>query len=437
MGARRLISAANSQLIEMKSRAQKYSHWPKVLKVLQHLQDSGHTAYFAGGAVRDLLLNREPQDFDIATDATPERVEALFSKTIPVGKEFGVMIVQEEGLGVEVATFRHDGPYRDGRRPESISFSNEREDALRRDFTINALFWDPIAGKLIDHVGGWADLQTRTLKTVGSPHARFAEDKLRMLRAIRFVAQLGFSIQAETLGAIQSLATEIRLVSVERIRHELEKLWRAKGVSEGLRLLEESGLRREILPDWQWCTSKTLFSRALAIMAQTSPELKVRLFALSCAQLEFDPAGKGMSFIKSLEAFRFSKELLRGLALWISQLKSLQKASWRLGPQLSLAEAKEILAGPQGLSFLEVIQLWRGESRGEFDAFLGQMLPFRPGESLPLPWFGGEDLKKVGMAPGPQMGDMLQELWKGQLENRWSGRAQAEEWLRAQTSRCK
>ena len=194
-------------------------------KIVARLQAAGFAAFWVGGCVRDFLLGNEPHDFDIATNAKPEQVERLFSKTIPVGKQFGVMVVVESGQEFQVATFRAEADYQDGRRPEKIEFANAEADAARRDFTVNGLFYNPLTKKIHDWVGGEKDLRAKIIRTIGVAEERFGEDHLRMLRAIRFAARLGFEIEAKTFAAIQALAPKIKIISAERIREELMKLF--------------------------------------------------------------------------------------------------------------------------------------------------------------------------------------------------------------------
>jgi poly(A) polymerase len=194
-------------------------------QIVERLQQAGFAAFWVGGCVRDFLLGREPQDFDIATDAKPEEVENLFSKTIPVGKKFGVTLIVERGHQFQVATFRSEADYRDGRRPEKVVFASAEADAARRDFTVNGLFYDPLTEKIHDWVGGEKDLRAKIIRTIGAPEERFGEDHLRMLRAVRFAAQLGFEIEPKTFSAVQMLAEKIKVISAERVRDELIKLF--------------------------------------------------------------------------------------------------------------------------------------------------------------------------------------------------------------------
>jgi len=199
--------------------------------------------------MRDSLLGRHPGDYDIATSALPAQIENLFEHTVPVGRKFGVIVVLEDKRQFQVATFRSEADYQDGRRPERVSFSDARADALRRDFTVNGLFFDPVRKKLHDWVGGEADLRAKLIRTIGSPQERFAEDHLRLLRAVRFAAQLGFEIEPGTFAAIKAKAARIRGISAERIREELIKLFSPPHASRGLDLLRQSGLLEHVLPE--------------------------------------------------------------------------------------------------------------------------------------------------------------------------------------------
>ena len=218
-------------------------------EIVRRLQAAGFAAFWVGGCVRDFLLGREPEDFDIATDAKPEQVEKLFKRSIPVGKKFGVVVVIENKHQFQIATFRAEAEYRDGRRPEKVTFASAEADATRRDFTVNGLFYDPLTDKTHDWVGGEKDLRARIIRTIGAPEERFGEDHLRMLRAVRFAARLGFEIEAKTFAAIQSLAPKIKLISAERVRDELIKLF-SPLVSETLTLTPAlSPGERENMPE--------------------------------------------------------------------------------------------------------------------------------------------------------------------------------------------
>ena len=219
------------------------------VEIVRRLQTAGFSAFWVGGCVRDFLLGREPQDYDIATSARPEQVEKLFKRTVAVGRKFGVMVVIESGRQFQVATYRAEADYRDGRHPEQVTFANAEADAQRRDFTVNGLFYDPVTEKLHDWVGGEKDLRAKIIRTIGVPEERFAEDHLRLLRAVRFAAQLGFEIEPQTFAAIKRLAPKIELISAERIRDELIKLFAPPHAARGLVLLLKSGLLPGVLPE--------------------------------------------------------------------------------------------------------------------------------------------------------------------------------------------
>ncbi|MGC4031039.1 MAG: CCA tRNA nucleotidyltransferase [Tepidisphaeraceae bacterium] len=218
------------------------------LTVVRTLRDAGHVAYFAGGCVRDALLGLTPKDYDVATDATPDRVRQLFKNTQAVGAAFGVILVRLSGEQIEVATFRSDGNYADGRRPESVTFSTAEADADRRDFSINGLFFDPIEDRVIDYVNGQADLTAHVLRTIGTPAERFAEDHLRLLRAVRFAARFGLTVEPNTAAAIDAAAPLLPRISAERIAEELRRILTAPTRDAAYRLLWRHGLLRVLLP---------------------------------------------------------------------------------------------------------------------------------------------------------------------------------------------
>ena len=251
------------------------------------LVGEGHQALFAGGAVRDALLGIAPHDIDIATAARPEQVEALFDKTVPVGKAFGVVMVVVDGTPFEVATFREEGAYSDGRHPDEVRFADARADASRRDFTVNGLFYDPAGEQVLDFVDGRADLEAGVLRAIGDPDARFREDRLRMLRAVRFAAQLGFAIDPATWQALCRGADALDAVSAERIRDELLKVLRGPRPHEGMQLLADSGLLARFLPEavaMIGCTQPPEFHPEGDVWAHT--RMMLEMMALRAAERE-------------------------------------------------------------------------------------------------------------------------------------------------------
>src|SRR2546428_8548337 len=219
-------------------------------EIVQRLRDHGFKAYFVGGCVRDLVMRLDPKDYDITTDATPDQVMALFPDGLTVGAQFGVVAVPRESGNVEVATFRSDGIYADGRHPNEVRYAKTpKEDVQRRDFTINGLLYDPLKDQVLDYVGGQADTRERRIRTIGDPAQRFNEDRLRMLRAVRFAARFGFSLDPAARDAIRALAPEIRDVSAERARDEILKILTEGQARRGFELLEETGLLEAVLPE--------------------------------------------------------------------------------------------------------------------------------------------------------------------------------------------
>src|SRR5436190_9800989 len=222
------------------------------IDIIRELRRIGHEAYLVGGCVRDMVMGLEPPDYDIATSARPEGVVKIFPRTESIGAQFGVILVIYRGHPFEVATFRSDEAYVDGRRPTGVVFTDAKQDVLRRDFTINGLLYDPIDDRVIDYVGGQADIQAKVVRAIGDPRARFEEDKLRILRAVRFGARLGYTIEPATWEAVRAMAPKVHQVSSERIREELTRVLTEGQAVRGMQMLHESGLRAEILPELEW-----------------------------------------------------------------------------------------------------------------------------------------------------------------------------------------
>lgn len=224
--------------------------YDEALKIVDSLRANGHKAFFVGGCVRDSLLGFKPGEIDITTSARPDEVQRLFLRTVPIGESFGVVLVLSNEQQFEVATFRTESKYNDGRHPELVKYSkSEKEDVLRRDFTINGLLYDPFKNELFDYTDGLADLESNIIRTIGNPIERFSEDKLRMIRAVRFASRFGFEIENETYSAITSKAADINTISVERIREEIVKIITQKNPGIGLKMLKDSGLLEHILPE--------------------------------------------------------------------------------------------------------------------------------------------------------------------------------------------
>ena len=432
---------------------------PDSLKVGAHglakrLAGAGFQAFWVGGCVRDAQLGQAPKDYDIATDASPEEVEQLFRKTIPVGKQFGVIMVLEAGHEYQVATFRAEGDYTDGRRPGSVRFTDAREDALRRDFTINGLFYNPLADELHDWVGGQADIEARCIRTIGDPAERFGEDRLRLLRAVRFAAQLGFAIEPETFAAVQQHAAAIREVSAERIREELLKLFRPPHAARGLDLLHESRLLPEVLPELaatigceqppEYHPEGDVFTHIRLMLShlpadagttliwsvlmhdiakpvtQTSDEGRIRF-------LGHEKTGASMT-VEIMNRLRFPKAnsaVVKTCVRHHMQLKAAQ--------QMRRATLRKLFLRPTFPAELALHRLDSLASSGRLEnyEFLeAKFAEFQNQPELQKPLVDGGDLIALGQAPGAKLGKLLSDIRNRQLAGELTTREQALAWVR-------
>lgn len=381
-------------------------------RILQVLHEAGFTAYLVGGCVRDLLLDRPPNDFDVATSAPPAELLRLFPGAGLVGAHFGVVLVKEESATVEVATFRSDHVYRDGRRPEGVTYETDpRQDALRRDFTINSLMMDPRTGAVLDFTGGRADLAARRIRTVGDPLVRFGEDHLRLLRAVRFAARLGFEIDPETFAAMQALAPRIQAVSTERVREELVRILREGGARRGIEMLRDSGLLAEILPEV--IADPPLLAMLENMRAPGIPlAMAVLLYGVS------EPAA-------ILPRLRFSHD---ETAATVSLLANRHRiASLR---EASLSERKRLLRRIDIGDQLELHRL-AGEDPAACEFARAQLAAFSPDELFPPKLITGDDLIALGIPPGPAFRELLERVETGQLEGTIRTRGEALACVRA------
>jgi tRNA nucleotidyltransferase (CCA-adding enzyme) len=386
---------------------QSHPHWPALEKIYHRLVDNGHKAYLAGGCVRDALLGIAANDLDLATDATPEAIEKLFPKTVAVGKAFGVMLVIEDGISFEVATFRSDGSYKDGRRPENVVFTTPEEDALRRDFTVNALFYDLHEGRVLDFVGGLKDLADKKIKAVGIPHERFQEDHLRLLRAVRFSAQLGFEIESETLSAVKDLASKAQTVSAERIHEEIYKLLKSQKPLVGLALLQETGLGKTLFRGWNSIYSKSQKEYQLLFANPQQDEAFLWVAFLAPWALH-----KDIEWNWILETYRFPRLLQRNLKRALEHLENPPHFFLAgLGEQLSLL-------GEEGVRLFVKVSSLLSIEKAACDRLLKQWQSW--GEKLPDPLVKGEDLK--GRFEGRELGAWLHKLYVWQLEGRFKSK---------------
>jgi poly(A) polymerase len=423
------------------------------------LRDAGHIAYFAGGCVRDLIRGKEAKDFDIATDATPDVVQKLFPRTYAVGAHFGVIVVLENGFQFEVATFRTDDSYVDGRRPVSVQFASPEEDARRRDFTINGMFFDPVANRVIDFVGGQSDLEAKLLCAIGVPAERFAEDRLRMLRAVRFATVLDFKIEEATWSALLEGAPKITQISAERIRDELVKIFLSPHRLRGWDLLDESGLMRAVLPELdamkgvqqppQFHPEGDVFIHTRLMLSLLPESVSVPLvFSVllhdvakpltstvdETGRIRFsghDKLGAEMTE-QIMERLRFSRAEIDATAEMVRQHMVFKDV-----PKMRVAKLKRFMARP---TFQEELELHRVDCEGShqmldnYEFLLGKQTEFASEPIIPPPLVRGEDLIALGLRPGPKFGEILEAVETRQLEGGLRDRDEALAWVRKEYS---
>ncbi|HXI83089.1 MAG TPA: CCA tRNA nucleotidyltransferase [Verrucomicrobiae bacterium] len=424
------------------------------INIVKRLREAGHVAYFNGGCVRDMVRGVEPQDIDIATSATPEQVQVLFARTVPVGAAFGVVLVLEGGHQFEVATFRSDDAYIDGRRPSAVHFGSPEEDACRRDFTINGLFYDPIADQIIDFVGGRVDIERKLVRTIGDPQQRFTEDKLRLLRCVRFAANLGYEIETVTFDTVKEMATQITAVSAERIRDELVKMFTRANAGRGLELLDASGLLREILPEIaamkgveqpaEFHPEGDVFKHT-RLMLDTLPSNPSVVLAF--AVLLHD-VGKPPTFVRAPDRIRFNEHdrvgaemaeaILRRLRFSNDEIEKVvlcvrEHMKFQFVKEMRPAKLKRLMARDTFPDELELHRIDCASSHRNLEnyEFLKAKAAEMPPEVLkPQPFLTGHDLLALGLKPGPLVGQILHEVEEMQLEERLKSRAEALEFAR-------
>jgi poly(A) polymerase len=423
---------------------------PQAESIVRQLVQAGHVAVYAGGCVRDALLERAYPDVDIATSATPDQVQALFPKASdPQGKAFGVIRLRMDEHVFEIATFRVDGPYLDGRRPSSVTFTTAEEDARRRDFTVNGMFFDPLKKEVLDYVQGRADLAAKTIRAIGDPVARFTEDRLRLFRALRFAVQLGFEIEPSTWEALVSLAPDSKVISPERVRDELVKIFISPNPARGLDLMYDSGLLAVWIPELLemrgcaqspehhpegdvWVHTRLLLthlknpSPVLAFSAllhdvgkprtsKTEPNGRIRFFG-------HEGVGARMAE-EILRRLRFSNDDIGAITACIANHMAFKDA-----PHMRVSTLKRMLARPTFSEELELHRIDCSSSHGQLDihAFLQDKLSeFSQEEIKPKPLVTGHDLQELGAKPGPAMGKILHQLMDEQLEGKIADRAGA------------
>ncbi len=442
-------------------------------EIVRTLRGRGYRAYLAGGCVRDLLLGREPADYDVATDATPQQVMQIFPQTFAVGVQFGVVLVPDyggtgalarpgvrsldEGKGnvIEVATFRSDIGYSDGRHPDEVRFSREpREDVQRRDFTINGMLLDPVTDEVLDFVGGRADLSAGIVRAIGDPERRFVEDKLRMLRAVRFAARFAYTIDAATVAAIPKLAAQIHQVSRERVREELTKMLTEGRARRAFLLLDESKLLPQVLPEIsamkgveqppQFHPEGDVFVHTLLLLEKLPAGCSK---TLAWGALLHD-VGKPPTFRVAPDRIRFDGHVEVGVKMAAEICRRLRFSNDETDQILALVDNHMRFADVQRMKqstlkkflrlpgFHEHLELHRIDclsSNGQlssYDCALEQMQSLPPEVIRPAPLITGRDLIEAGYEPGPRFKEVLTAVEDAQLEGRLTSREAAMEYVR-------
>jgi tRNA nucleotidyltransferase/poly(A) polymerase len=380
----------------------RHSDYPLAHSVIETLAATGAQTLFAGGGVRDALLGIAPKDLDLATSAAPSVVERAFARTVDIGKDFGTIVVVDGKRQIEVTTFRREDVYLDGRRPSAVTFTDAREDAARRDFTVNAIFYDPRTETVIDFESGRADLAAKILRTVGDPRRRFAEDRLRMLRAVRFVAQLGFELEPATAAAIRAEAAALGTVAPERVLAEMKRLLTAPGRAAGLRAARATGVLEVVWPecDQTFVDAEFLgWENAFAALSWSAgPEVA---------------AARASAWRAPNEAKRRITEQMRAARVLTDPGSSrpARLRAWGSAYGPDVRALARVLVSPEAFEI-------------EREAFARIATP--EGE-LPAAWLNGADLARLGVEPGARMGELLRRLYDAQLDGRISGRDEAED----------
>ena len=421
--------------------------------IVQRLRQEGYEAYFAGGCVRDMLLKKQPQDYDIATAARPDDVQRIFAETIPVGAQFGVILVLIDGVPYEVASFRHDGPYVDGRHPSHVRYGSLEEDVRRRDFTINGMVYDPLDDRTIDLIGGQRDLDQCLIRAIGEAHARFEEDRLRLIRAVRFAASLKFDIEAATFAAIRKLAATITQISWERIGEELTRILTEGSARRGFELLDEGGLLQVLLPEVtalkgtaqspDYHPEGDVFVHTMLLLSHLDGATETLAYGCLlhdiakpvCMRQEANRitfyghteqgAAMAEDILKRLKRGRAVRERVAYLVR--HHLRHVQAA------QMRLSTLKRFLREDGINELLELARIDALSSNGDlrYHQFCKERLAeLKDDEIRPAPLLRGADLIQLGFTPGPLFAQILRQVEDAQLGAELTSRDQALEWVK-------
>jgi len=387
------------------------------IEIIRQLRQDGHEAYLVGGCVRDMVMGVEPSDYDIATGATPAEIIRLFPHTEPIGAQFGVVLVIYRGHPFEVATFRSDEAYVDGRRPTGVVFTDARTDVMRRDFTINGLLYDPFEKTVIDYVSGQADIRDRIVRAIGEPQQRFSEDKLRLLRAVRFGARLGYSIEPQTWDAVCRMAPQIKRVSAERIHDELARILTEGHAADGFRMLHESGMLPEILPDVSWSEHLQRSLEMIAEKASADFAFGVLLHDVPVSRIRFLSEDLRMSGNEAQHVLSLVQNLPMFAELSSSPIHVIKRfvRMPRFEDHLELARICAV-ASDRGLT--------------DYNFAAKKFRDWSADDVAPAPLVSGDDLIGMGFSPGPLFKEILSRVEDEQLDGHLSTTQQAKDFVR-------
>ena len=427
------------------------------IDIIGKLQEKGHIAYLAGGCVRDMLRGETPKDYDIATSALPEEITSIFSKTREVGVHFGVVIVIVNNQAFDVATFRNDGSYKDGRHPEEVTFSTPQDDTARRDFTVNGIFFDPISEKYIDFVEGKSDIDKKVIRAIGEPNLRFQEDHLRLLRAIRFAARFDYEIEAETWNSIKSNASGISKISKERIRDELTKILLNENRVLGFDLLVESGLMEHIIPEilqLKGCEQPPQFhpegdvfvhTRLMLSLLKDAPSIELVLSVLlhdigKPATYSFDEEADRIRFNghdklgaemseQILRDLKFSNSIIEDVVQMVANHMTFKDVQKMRQSKLKRFMSRSTFNDEIELHRVDCLGSWGGLDN--YDFLNKKMVEFANEPIIPQPLLTGKDLIELGWSPGPDLGQTLNSVQDMQLEGKLNSKDEALDWVKS------
>ena len=427
------------------------------IDIIGKLQEKGHIAYLAGGCVRDMLRGETPKDYDIATSALPEEITSIFTKTREVGVHFGVVIVIVNNQAFDVATFRNDGSYKDGRHPEEVTFSTPQDDTARRDFTVNGIFFDPISEKYIDFVEGKSDIDKKVIRAIGEPNLRFQEDHLRLLRAIRFAARFDYEIEAETWNSIKSNASGISKISKERIRDELTKILLNENRVLGFDLLVESGLMEHIIPQilqLKGCEQPPQFhpegdvfvhTRLMLSLLKDAPSIELVLSVLlhdigKPATYSFDEEADRIRFNghdklgaemseQILRDLKFSNSIIEDVVQMVANHMTFKDVQKMRQSKLKRFMSRSTFNDEIELHRVDCLGSWGGLDN--YDFLNKKMVEFANEPIIPQPLLTGKDLIELGWSPGPDLGQTLNSVQDMQLEGKLNSKDEALDWVKS------